>query len=169
MKKIIFLMVICLGLCASCSSKKDEKRPLLLPTDVVSLTEAQELIADEYTITMKNDAVIQKDNKTEVTYLSEPLGYGDSIKIEVFTTDEANTAESIKEEFSLSKNKRSDFIRVEGLGEDAYITYPSLHMYLNGVYVKITAGSGASEAQSDILVELGKIAEKNIENYFNLR
>ena len=106
MKKIIFLMILCLGLCTSCGSKKEEKRPLLLPTDVVSLTEAQELIADEYTLTMKNDAVIQKGNKTEVTYLSEPLGEGDSIKIEVLTTDEENTSESIREEFLLSKNKR---------------------------------------------------------------
>ncbi len=169
MKKIIFLMILCLGLFTACGRKKEEKRPLLLPTDVVSLNAAQKLVADEYTLVMKNDAVIQEDNKTAVTYLSDPLGSGDSITIEVYSSDKNNTAENTKDEFLLSKNKRSDFIRVEGLGEDAYITYPSLHIYLNGVYVKITAGSGASESQSDILVELGKIAEKNIENYFNLK
>lgn len=163
MKKILFL-IICMGLFTSC--KNEEKRPMLLPTDVLSLENAQAAVGDEYTLTLKDDAVKQDGNHLNAVYVCDPLGSGDNVFVELYVKDKDNDENSIKSRFEASRNKRSDFIQVQGLGDDAYITYPSLHLYSNGVYVKITAGSGANDAQSELLISLGKTADANIKKYF---
>lgn len=164
MKKVLFLFIVCLVFVSGC--KKDEVKPMLLPTDVISLEEAQELIGESYTLKMKDDAVIQEENLLSVKYLSEPLGSGDGVFIEILTPDENHSKSVIKDEFSKSRDKRSDRILVKGLGNDAYITYPTLHLYTHDLYVTITAGSKSSDEQADLLIELGKLAQKNIDDYF---
>lgn len=163
MKKILFALILCLSLFCGC--KKDEPRPMLLPTDIISLSDAQKIIGDSYTLKMKDNAVKQDENLLSVTYLSEPEGVGDGVFVELLSDKE--NPEIIKTAFSRSREKRSDCILVKGLGDDCYITYPSLHLYTKGMYVKITAGSKASDLQANLLIELGKIAEKNIDAYFS--
>lgn len=164
MKKVLFLVIFCLGLISGCG--KEEIKPMLLPTDVLSIEEAQALVGDSYTLKMKDNAVIQEENLLSVKYLSEPLGSGDGVFVSILTPDEQHPKSAIKDEFSKSRDKRSDRILVKGLGDDAYIAYPTLHLYTHGLYVTITAGSKSSDAQADLLVELGKLAEKNIDDYF---
>lgn len=164
MKKIVFIIMACLFFVSGCG--KEEVKPMLLPTDVISLEEAQALIGDSYTLKMKNDAVVQDENLLSVKYLSEPLGTGDGVFIELLTPDENHAKSVVKDEFSKSRDKRSDRILVKGLGDDAYITYPTLHLYTHDLYVTITAGSKSSDEQADLLIELGKIAQKNIDDYF---
>lgn len=168
MKKLLFLtLIICMGLFSSCK-EEEEKRPMLLPTDVISLSNAQETVGHEYTLIMKDDAVKQDGNHLSVTYLAEPLGSGDNVSIDLYIQDENHDENSVKNKFEASRNKRSDFIQVEGLGDDAYIAYPTLHLYSNGVYTAITAGSGSNDAQSELLINLGKIAQSNIERHFTV-
>ncbi len=164
MKKILFLSFACIFLLSGCG--KEEVKPLLLPTDIITLEEAQTLIGDSYTLTMKDNAVIEDENLLSVKYVSEPLGKGDGVFINVLRPDGNHSKNEIKDEFSKSRDKRPNRILVKGLGDDAYISYPTLHLYVNDLYVTITAGSKASDEQADLLVELGKIAEKNIEDYF---
>ena len=166
MKKLLFsTLIICMGLFTSCK-EQEEKRPMLLPTDVISLSSAKETVGGEYI--MKDDAVKQDQNHLSVTYLAEPLGSGDNIFIDLYIQDKNHDENSVKSKFEASKNKRSDFIRVEGLGDDAYIAYPTLHLYSNGVYAAITAGSGSNDTQSELLINLGKIAQSNIERHFTV-
>ena len=164
MKKIVFIFMACLLLVSGCG--KEEVKPMLLPTDVINIEEAQALIGDSYTLKVKDNAVVQEENLLSVKYLSEPLGSGDGIFIEILTPDENHSRSVIKDEFSKSRDKRSDRILVKGLGDDAYIAYPTLHLYTHDLYVTITAGSKSSDEQADLLIELGKIAQKNIDHYF---
>ena len=157
-KKFCLLMMILL--CTACA--KVQEMPKLLPTDVISLSEAQSIVGDEYTLVMKDDAVTEIGNLLTVKYLSEPEGEGDPIFVEVRSKD----GSGLKNEFKKSYEKRTDSILVQGLADEAYITYPSLHMYINDFYVKITAGSGSSDEQAELLVELGKLAEANINAFF---
>ena len=164
MKKIIFVFMACILLVSGCG--KEEVKPMLLPTDVISIEEAQSLVGNSYKLKMKDDAVVQEENLLSVKYLSEPLGTGDGVFVSLLAPDESHSKSVIKDEFSKSRDKRSDRILVKGLGDDAYITYPTLHLYTHDLYVTITAGSKSSDEQADLLIELGKIAQKNIENYF---
>lgn len=166
-KTLLFTLIICTGLLSSCKSEKKVKnQPILLPTDVISLdTACQNYAGDGYTFIMKDDAVKQEGNHLYATYLAEPLGAGDNIYVDIYITDENNNSSSIKNTFEASKNKRSDFVAVEDLNAEAYITYPTIHLYSNDVYAAITAGSGSDDEQAELLINLGKTALENIEAY----
>ena len=87
--------------------------------------------------------------------------------VELYEPSENLDEEAVEEKFEASREKRTDFIEVDDLGDDAYIAYPTLHLYSNGVYVAITAGSEGGEEQTELLEEFGRVAEKNINKFFN--
>lgn len=158
MKKICLYITLILALFCSCGKPKEI--PKLLPTNVISLEEAQNIIGSSYNIEMKNNAVTEDEKSISVKYMANPTGSGDPIFIELFTDKE------IYEKFKKSSDMRSDSIVVQGLGSEAYISYPALHMYTHNIYVKITAGSGSSDEQAELLVKLGKLAKDNIDAFF---
>lgn len=158
MKKTYLLIIFIFALLCSCGKPKEI--PKLLPTNVISLEEAQTVIGDSYKLQMKNNAVVEDSNSISVKYLSNPAGAGDPVFIELFT-DEDNYSK-----FKKSSDMRTDSIVVQGLGSQAYISYPALHIYSNDCYVKITAGSGSSDEQAELLVELGKLAARNIKAFY---
>lgn len=166
-KTLLFTLIICTGLLSACKSEKKVKnKPLLLPTDVISLdTACQNYCGEDYTFVMKDDAVKQEGNHLYTAYITDPLGAGDNIYVDIYITDENNDSNSIKNKFEASKNKRSDFIAVDDLNAEAYITYPTIHLYTNDVYAAITAGSGSDDNQTELLINLGKTALENIEKY----
>lgn len=164
MKKILFLLILCMCTLCGCAEKKPV--PKILPTDVLSLEAVQEVIGDDYTLIMQDNAVKENENVLSVKYLSEPLGAGDAVFLSIEAEDETHDAKSIKQNFEASREARADSILIKGLGEDAYITYPSLHLYTHDLYIKITAGSESSDSQAEILVELGKLAVKNIKEFY---
>lgn len=167
MKKVILMLVLALsaGMFAGCKKGKPDR--MLLPSEVVTLKEAQELVGDDYKLVLKDDALIQEGNKVIAKYVPEPLGSGDSVFVEIYEPSENLDEDAVEEKFEASREKRTDFIEIEDLGDDAYIAYPTLHLYSNGVYVAITAGSEGKDEQTELLEEFGKVAEKNINNFFN--
>ena len=167
MKKAILILVLILstGIFTACKEEKPDR--MLLPSEVVTLEEAQKLVGDDYELVLKDDALIQEGNKITAKYIPEPLGSGDSVFVELYEPSENLDEEAVEEKFEASREKRTDFIEVKDLGDDAYIAYPTLHLYSNGVYVAITAGSEGGEEQTELLEEFGKVAEKNINKFFN--
>ena len=59
--------------------------------------------------------------------------------------------------------KRSSAKVVTGIGQDAYIAYPFINIYDRGCYIKIAAGSGSDDGQSNLLQKIGSKAVENLE------
>ena len=147
--------------------KKENKDRMLLPSEVVTIEQAQEIIGDEYVLKLKDSALIQDANKVTAKYISEPLGAGDGVFIDIYEPSESFDEDAVMEKFEASRKKRTDFITLEDMGDDAYIAYPTLHLYSHGVYVAITAGSANTEEQMQLLTDLGEVAEKNLSQIFD--
>ena len=118
-------------------------------------------IKDE--LVLKDDALIQEGNKITAKYIPEPLGSGDSVFVELYEPSENLDEEAVEEKFEASREKRTDFIEVDDLGDDAYIAYPTIHVYDRGCIIEVTAGSGSDETQQQLLVNLAKVAVANFE------
>lgn len=166
MKKIVLMLVLILSVGMFTGCKKSNSERMLLPSEVVTLEEAQKLVGNEYTLVLKDDALIQEGSKVTAKYVAEPLGSGDNVFVDIYEPGEDFDEKAVQEKFEASRKKRADFIEIENIGDDAYIAYPTLHLYSHGVYVAITAGSEGNDEQTTLLEEFGKVAEKNIEEFF---
>ncbi len=160
MKKILSVLIFTL-LLFSCGKKVEI--PKLYPTDLITVQELQELTQNQHTLVLKDNAIKEVDNVSYIEYITDPIGAGDMIKISIMYPDEAY--KSTYDCFKQSINKRSDAINVKGLSNEAYITFPSLHIYHDKYYITITAGSGSSDKQATLLTEIGKKVMTNYNNY----
>ena len=58
---------------------------------------------------------------------------------------------------------RADMEFIDGIGEDCYIAYPFINVYVRGCYLRISAGSGNGENQKNALISLATNAAVTIE------
>lgn len=100
--------------------------------------------------------------KSSVLYRSEPKGKGDTIKVEVYQPTPGFTAEAMRQQFDTNRKMRPSAAAAEGLGAEAFIAYPSIHLYTEECYIIITAGSGSDEAQTELLKSLAAVALENL-------
>ena len=59
--------------------------------------------------------------------------------------------------------KRQNVQAQKLIGQEAYIAFPSIHVYDKGCLIDITAGSGADENQKALLMSLATVAAGRLE------
>ncbi|MDD6483780.1 MAG: hypothetical protein PUF72_04290 [Clostridiales bacterium] len=176
MKKIIFVLsclLVTIGLCACggggglfglAPTPEPTPVPEIDPVSILSPDEVYEALNYEYVPVIDGGLIYHDDGyKHYMTYVSDPKGQGDSVRIEVAQYTDTVTPETIWYSFDEAMQKRSDRESVEGIGEVAYIAFPSIHVYDRGCGITISAGSGDSEEQRQLLVNLAQRAVTNLE------
>ncbi len=160
------IFVFTILIISGCSTKEADVPPVK-PTDIISESEA-ELAVGDADFSLEFDAVVDLgDNTYKATYLTNPLGSGDPVIVKVIYPSGELTEGDIKNKFNESYSSRVNKRKIEGIGESAYVAFPSLNIYCKGHFITITAGSGDTQKQLDLLINLGKTAVNNLENYLS--
>ncbi len=159
MKKItLILFFLLLILLTSCSSDKQRVKTTVYPSEILSISEIAPYIG--YTPVVANEKKSRRESF--VTYVSEPIGKYDSVTVKISQNNNLQSAEKIKADFDNLKSMRSDVIDVTELNCEAYIIFPSIHYYIEGYHVEITAGSGADDHQKTLLINLADTSLNNL-------
>ena len=169
-KKILLIVssiLVIIGLC-SCgkggglfSSPTPTPIPVVSPTDVLPAAEVAEFVGYEPQL---DGEVTDKDHTKTAVYVSNPVGQSDSVTVKVTQFGEGFTKDDVWNRYDNGRVKRSSAEMVEGIGNDAYIAIPSIHIYDRGCEIIISAGSGSSDEQKNLLKRLGERAVLNFEN-----
>ena len=125
---------------------------------LISLEEAQSAVGDSYTLQMEGGAVAKEGNTTTASYVADPIGDGDPVIVKLVSYTSSFTPDDVWAGYENTRISRSASKFVDNIGEDAYIAYPSIHVYDRGCEIIITAGSGSDDGQDDILKKLASTA-----------
>ncbi|MBP3362085.1 MAG: hypothetical protein J6N52_14645 [Clostridia bacterium] len=160
-----FILILAISAMLMCGcDKKEVVVPPVMPTDIISEEDAKAAIGGKYELKLNYDAVVSiNDNSYKASYLAEPLGSGDPVFVTVTSPSEELPESSVKELYESGYEGRTKKKKVEGLGNAAYIAFPSINIYQNGYLIVITAGSGDTQEQIDLLISLGKTAVENLD------
>lgn len=163
MKRIIYIivafgMLLTLVSCGKKNGMESENNVNLTAESIITAENVKEIVTYETSATTENT-----HSKSVVRYDSVPRGQ-DPVIVELYSDKE--NASKVYDEFKKRKEKRPKAQDVTDLGVEAYIAYPSVNLYRDGYRIVITAGSGADEAQSEILKKAAEIAVKNLNEYF---
>lgn len=155
MKKILFLLMLMLTLTA-CGEKKDEKNETagLFAETLITQQNAEELLSTSVTKTVDGEG-----KYSSVKYYPEKVGSVPPIIVELYSEDGET-------EFKNRREKRPSAKKTDGIGEDAYIAYPSLVFRRSGYMAVVTAGTGGEKAE-DMLKKTAEIADKNLREYLD--
>ena len=167
MKKFLLItFALCMIFIGGCKNKK----PLapIKPTDILSLAEVSSAVGDEYDLELKYGAVLDLGNNTfKATYASNPLGSGDPVIVEVMYPSEELSGSDIKKIYFSAYDNRVNKRKIKGVGSEAFVAFPTLSILEDGHLVRITAGSGDTKEQLDLLLSLGNIAVNNLHEYLD--
>lgn len=174
MKKILLILsclIVTIGLCACgdggglFQSATPTPIPKIDPTMVLSPDDVYEALNYAY-VPVIDGGLIYHENGYEhsMTYVSDPKGQGDSVTVKVSQYTDTVPIETIWYSFDDNRQKRSDAENIDGIGEAAYIAFPSIHVYDRGCSIDISAGSGDTDEQKQLLMTLAQKAVVNLEN-----
>lgn len=157
MKKIFSIMLCMVMLLSSCGNKKEKHRETVYPSELITIEELSAYVG--YTPVMNEEG-----NRRErvATYVSEPLGKGDIVRISVRQKSQFQSEKEVKDNFENVIKLRSDAYEIGELGVKAYVVYPSLHYYIDGYHIEVTAGSGSNDLQKALLTNISKITLNNL-------
>ena len=143
-----------------------EPTPTPMPTTdagaLISLEEAQSAVGDSYTLQLDGGAVVTEGNTTTASYVADPIGDGDPVIVKLVCCNASATPDDVWAGYENTRVSRSGSKFVDNIGEDAYIAYPSIHVYSRGCEIIITAGSGSDDGQDDILKKLASTAVEHL-------
>ncbi len=173
MKKLLFVFSVLLtvtGLCSCGGSGGIFAKPTPTPIPEVSpsaLITAEDVAACAgYTPVIEESETSRSGNVAEVLYRSEPIGQYDTVRVKLTQFTENINYQALFEQYESDKAARQSAELVEGIGQEAYIAFPSIHVYDRGCIVEITAGSGSDDTQRALLKNLAVIAAGRIEEIF---
>lgn len=177
---LIFLMTACLSSCASekkpAADTKDlpakeqpkaeaPKDKIIDPLSLISREEAEKLLG----IALKEAELT--DNKA----VGMKLCFYDSGKdgtgfLQVSIVQKSLMPEALIKSgqnpvtiYEATKQNFQGALIVDGIGEDAFIAPPGLHILKDGFYIVIAVGNSDNEENRKILKEAGKLAVLNLE------
>ncbi len=168
MKKIFLVfasLVVMIGLC-SCDGGFISKPE---PTPVPEIDPAAIITADDvainagYTPVTDSQGTTREGNSATVLYRSEPVGQNDTVTVKVTQFNDTIGYEQIYNQYESEKAKRPTAELVEGIGQETYIAFPTIHVYDRGCLVEITAGSGSDDKQKTMLKNFAATAAARIE------
>lgn len=169
-KKILIVLsafVVLFGLCScgtnggSLDGNSAKSIPEINPALLITAEDVAAYAG--YTPVVEESETLREDNVATVLYRSEPVGQNDVVKVKVTQFTDKITQEQISEQYENEKAKRSSAELVSGLGQEAYIAYPSIRVYDRGCIIEITAGSGSDETQKALLTSLANVAAGRLE------
>ena len=163
-RKLLIIVLAVVLVTGTLLGFKRKKVELINPDEIITLNEASE-IAQGYTL--KQGEVKKTGNKLSVIYNADPLGSGDNIQIELVYYSDEYPRSSVEELFKSEHQKLMVYEEVSDMGEQAFISFPSIHIYEKGFYLKITGGSGNDTTQASVLKSLGQVAMKNMNKYIS--
>lgn len=156
MKKIIYLLCFSLFLCGCSKNKITEiTAAILLPQE--QLAPYLEYVPEFSEETSRHYSIAE--------YRPNPPGSNDPVIIKVYQENQLYSKDRILDYFNECKELRTDSFKVDSLGVDCFVAYPSIHYYVNGYHVEITAGSGSDNDQKILLMNLAKISLDNLNEY----
>lgn len=169
MKKLLLAvstLLLVIGLC-SCGGTFSKPAPMPVPEiDPTALITAEDVYAATgyaYAPVLDGNTYTRDVNTATAFYRSEPIGQGDPVIIEVTQYTDTVSKETVWYEYENERAKRPSAQMVTELGEDAYLAFPSIHVFDRGCHIKITAGSGNNEEQQNMLVNLAVTAVTRFE------
>lgn len=137
--------------------------PMLDASAVLTIDNVKTAVADNYTVELEGGAAVTEGNVSTASYRANPAGSGDPVIVKVIQPKGGVSEDEIWADYEEARLTRTSAVLVEDIGEDAYIAYPSIHVYNKGSEIIITAGSGSDEGQANYLKDLAKTAISNIE------
>ena len=167
MKKI-FALILCVIMTvavSSCSGSKEETDissiPRLSPEALITSELASGMTGS--TLVMSEEGVRQDGNGLSVKYLSNPVGVADPVYVKIEQFSEKLPVAQVWSDYESDRIPRADMEFIDGIGEDCYIAYPFINVYVRGCYLRISAGSGSGENQKNALISLATNAAVTIE------
>lgn len=133
--------------------------PQISPEQVLPIDSAMSAVGYD----LVSDGGSETDGAKSVLYRSEPIGKHDVVRVTLYQFSDQVTKDDVSNKFYEVKDSRPSAEVIPSVGDDAFLAYPSVHVYKDGRYVQITAGSGADDSQHELLVSLAKTAAGNME------
>ena len=167
MKRILLslsALLLTVMLC-SCGSPFAKPEPTPIPDiDPTTLVTADDVAAYAgYLPVAEPSGTGRNGNIAEVLYRSEPLGQHDTVTVKLTQFTDTIDYQMLFEQYEQEKAKRTIEEIISGIGQEAYIAFPSIHVYDKGCLIDITAGSGADENQKALLMSLATVAAGRLE------
>lgn len=171
MKKLIvgILCAVMLVMLAACGGESNETQTnnavsvqRLSPDSLITVETAASIANN--TMRMSDEGIVDDGKTLSVTYVTEPIGQGDSVSVSIEQFSDTLSSSEIWSEFEANRIARSDRISVDGIGGACFIAYPYINVYTRGCYIKISAGSGNDENQKNTLINLAVSAAVAVEN-----
>lgn len=168
MKKILVIvssLIIIIGLCACSGGLFAKPEPTPVPEiDPASLITIDDVVINAgYTPVIEESETKRGGNVAAVMYRSEPMGWSDPVIVKVTQFTNEIGYETIFQQYETAKAKRTDAELIAGIGQEAYIAFPTVHVYDRGCLIEITAGSGSDDTQKNILKNLAIAAAGKLE------
>lgn len=167
MKKLLSVILTVLMVIGLCSCKEGgglfakpvpTPIPEINPLDLISAEDVYAAINYAYAPMLDGDTCVRDGNKATAFFRSEPIGRGDPVIVEITQYSDTVSKEEVWYEYDNNRIKRPSAQKIENMGEDAFIAFPSIHVFDRGCYIKITAGSGDTEEQRNALMTLATTA-----------
>ena len=158
MKKLLLVLAslaMIIGLCACGGGGGLFAKPT--PTPIPEIDPATLITTDDvalnagYTPVIEESGTSRNGNVATVLYRSEPIGQNDTVTVKVT-------------QFTDTIDYRSSAELVEGIGQESYIAFPTIHVYDRGCIIEITAGSGSDDNQKTLLKNLAITAAGRLES-----
>ncbi len=165
MQRIFAIVLMFVVTMISGCHKSDKVIAPVKPTDLISEQEAEAFVGGKDLVLDHNGVVDTKDNTYTAIYVTNPVGKGDSIVISVTYPSSQLSESEIKKIYADNYSKRDNKKRIRGIGSGAYVAFPSINIYEDGHLIKISAGSGDTKEQLDLLLSLGQTAVRNLDAY----
>ncbi len=158
MKKFLAI-IMCMAMALSvtaCGGKDKDEVARINPDELLTA----DTVSDITGVTMKvnEDGVTNDGSARTVIYIPSPLGASDPVSVSIEQFSESLTTDQIWANYENARLRRDDMEFVEGIGEDCYIAYPYINVYVRGCYIRISAGSGDGDEQADLLKSLATSA-----------
>ena len=165
MKKVLLVLaslVLTVSLCA-CSSQKNNSDSIPA-IDPAALVTVEDIAANAgYTPVIEASETTRDGNTATVMYRSEPIGQNDIVRVTVTQFTDQIDSQQLYAKFSQDREARPLAETVPAIGHDAFIAFPSIHVFDRGCIIEITAGSGSGETQRNMLKSLALTAAQRIE------
>lgn len=170
MKKVLLIatsLLMIIGLCACGNGGGLFAKPV--PTPVPEIDPASLITADDvaaiagYVPVVEPSGTTREGNVGSVLYRSEPIGQQDTVNVKITQFTDTIDYQQLFEEYEQGKAKRPSAELVGGIGQEAYIAFPTIHVYDRGCIIEITAGSGANDTQKNLLQGLAITATGRLE------
>ena len=171
MKKLLLVLAslaMIIGLCACGGGGGLFAKPT--PTPIPEIDPATLITTDDvalnagYTPVIEESGTSRNGNVATVLYRSEPIGQNDTVTVKVTQFTDTIDYQMLFDQYEQEKSKRSSAELVEGIGQESYIAFPTIHVYDRGCIIEITAGSGSDDNQKTLLKNLAITAASRLES-----